>query len=758
MFERTAPAIDLRWGTNRFIADQFARSNIAALVYDKRGSGLSTGDWRSSSQKSRPKLRIVDFWRAALQHDASRSGRRMAPELLESHMRSFNLKILALSVPLFQLCLSATARTNSNVNSRLESAARVMFGVRACQQATISPDGRRVAWVESVADPSGASSSNSAIYIKELNALTSAHRVTAGDARSSHEELDVLWSPDSKKIAFLSDAGSPGQLNLFVVDVMSGRPRQLTHLKGYLAAPAWSPNGESVALLYTENATRAAGPLVAETPDAGVVDDEVLEQRLTIVDVATGKVRQISPRDLYVYEFDWAPDSRRLVMSAANGSGDDNWYIASLFSIEVSSGAMTALLEKPGMQITQPRWSPDGQSIAFIGGLMSDEAIVGGDIYSVPSSGGQRSNLAQGMKMSASWLSWGSDSRSIVFSAIVDGKTGIETLDLATHKISELWSGEERVSDAPYDTNISLASDGKTSAVVRQSFSQPPEVWAGPIGTWKQITHLNAGLQPAWGRSVSLHWSTDIGTVQGWLTYPANFDPARRYPLVVRVHGGPSWAVMPYWPTRWDFSMALPSQGYFVLQPNFRGSYGQGERFTAANVKDFGFGDLRDIMAGIDAAIKIAPIDPDRLGITGWSYGGYMAMWAVTQTNRFRASVAGAGISNWLSYYGENKVDQWLIPFMGTSVYDNPELYAKSAPITFIKNVKTATLVVVGDRDGECPAPQSYEFWHALKTLGVPTRLVIYPHEGHHLSDPAHSRDLIERAVGWFNEYLKPGR
>ena len=135
-----------------------------------------------------------------------------------------------------------------------------------------------------------------------------------------------------------------------------------------------------------------------------------------------------------------------------------------------------------------------------------------------------------------------------------------------------------------------------------------------------------------------------------------------------------------------------------------------------------------------------------------------MAMWAVTQTHRFRASIAGAGLSNWLNYFGENKVDQWLIPFMGKTVYDDPELYAKSAPITFIKNVRTPTLLAVGDSDGECPAPQSYEFWHALKTLGVPTRLVLYPHEGHHFADPSHSRDLIERSVAWFNQYLQPAQ
>jgi len=143
------------------------------------------------------------------------------------------------------------------------------------------------------------------------------------------------------------------------------------------------------------------------------------------------------------------------------------------------------------------------------------------------------------------------------------------------------------------------------------------------------------------------------------------------------------------------------------------------------------------------------------MGVAGWSYGGYMTMWTVTQTNRFKAAVAGAGIANWLSYYGENSIDQWMIPYFGASVYDDPAGYAKSSPITFIKNVKTPTLVVVGERDGECPTPQSYEFWHALKTLGVPTEMVVYPGEGHMFRQADHKRDVIERTIGWFEKYLQ---
>jgi dipeptidyl aminopeptidase/acylaminoacyl peptidase len=190
--------------------------------------------------------------------------------------------------------------------------------------------------------------------------------------------------------------------------------------------------------------------------------------------------------------------------------------------------------------------------------------------------------------------------------------------------------------------------------------------------------------------------------------------------------------------------------------PNPRGSYGQGEAFVQANRKDFGYGDLRDTLAGVDAVEKKVPVDDHRLGLTGWSYGGFMSMFVPTQTQRFRAVVAGAGIANWQSYYGQNEIDQWMIPFFGASVYDDPAVYAKSSAINFIKKVKTPTLIVVGERDAECPAPQSFEYWHALRTLGVPTSLVVYPGEGHHFNKPANQRDVLQRALNWFEKYLPP--
>lgn len=637
----------------------------------------------------------------------------------------------------------------------MQQALRDMFDVHAISEAVISPDGRRVAWVESLSGKNGAPSANSAIYVADWKSHSAPLRITAASAAPAAES-NVAWSPDSKQIAFLSDAAHPGQLQLYVA-APGGAVRQLTHVRGDLSNPAWSPDGKSIAFLFIENAPRAAGPLAAEAPDEGVVGAKIYEQRLATADLATGRVRQITPADLYVYEYDWSPDSKSFVATAAHGNGDDNWYVAQIYIFDTANLAEPQSIYKSDMQIGTPKWSPDGKSVAFIAGLMSDEPVVGGDIYTLPAnaSSGNARNVMANMKATASTIDWSADSASITFGEIIDGESGLASVDLSSGEIHPIWSGAEHVGQNQFTVGVSLSRDGKTSAAVRESFNVPPEVWAGPIGNWRQVTQLNRALHSAWGKAESLHWNTDIGSVQGWIVYPENYDPSRKYPLVVEVHGGPAWANLPRWPNRWDYSAALPASGYFLLLPNPRGSYGSGEAFTKANVKDFGYGDFKDIMGGVDAAIASLPIDPQRLGITGWSYGGYMTMWAVTQTHRFKAAVAGAGLADWLSYYGENQIDKWMTFYFGDTVYNDPQVYAKSAPITFIKNVKTPTLILVGDSDGECPPPQSYEFWHALVTLGVPTQFVIYPHEGHEFANPAHSRDVVERAVAWFNAHLQ---
>jgi dipeptidyl aminopeptidase/acylaminoacyl peptidase len=654
---------------------------------------------------------------------------------------------------------SAEARLAAGAKPKASGAAedviQTLSATHRFEQAAISPDGKKVAWVEDVITKRGASTGDTVVFIADIGVKTPPKRISAGVSGAIHAEGSVAWSPDSKKLAFLSDATKAGQLQLYVMDAAgpAGSARKLTQVKGFLSTPGWSPDGKTIAVLFTENATRAAGPLVAETPETGEIKDSFFEQRLALVDVATDKLRQISPADTYVYEYDWSPDGLHFAVTAALGNGDNNWYIAELFTLDAATGLMKSIY-KPPLQIANPAWSPDGQRIAFIGGLMSDEPSVGGDIFTIPAIGGDATNITPEMKASASWLAWTSQGN-IIFGEYLEGDSTLATINPAGGAKTELFRDAGQLTAGAWGINLSLSRDAKNSAVIRSSFSAPPEIWAGPTASWTQITQRNKSIKPSWGEAKSLHWKNGGFNVQGWLLYPRDFDPNKKYPLVVRVHGGPGAAVLSEWPSSSDYYSPLAGAGYFVLQPNPRGSFGQGEAFTRANVKDFGYGDFKDIMAGVDEALRVAPIDPNRLGICGWSYGGYMTMWAVTQTNRFNAAMAGAGLSNWQSYYGQNLIDQWMIPFFGKSVYDDPDVYAKSSPINFIKKAKTPTLILVGDSDGEVPAPQSYEFWHALKTLGVETQFVVYEHEGHMFSNPKHRRDVVERTLSWFDGHLK---
>jgi len=647
-------------------------------------------------------------------------------------------------------------------NAQAEPVAR-RFG-----QVAISRDGTQVAWVVSSVNATGEPVAGTEIYIQDLKQdankaprqdlkqdlkkkPSSPLRIYAGREPAQTSDDNVAWSPDGKHLAFLSNAG--GTTQLYVFDLDSATTHRLTNLIGFLDNPVWSPDGKTIAFLFIEDAPRASGPLMPMSAETGVIEQKVYEQRLAVIDVASGKIRQLSPPDMYVYEYDWSPDGKSFAAIAARGSGDANWYVAQLYTLGLDGGEMRPIY-KPSLQIADPRWSPDGKSIAFITGLMSDEGSTGGDIFLVSATGGDARNLTPALTASPSALYWSAPDE-LLFTENIDGQSGVSRLAVLTGQVTLLWSGEDVITTSFWNEPEFSISANLQSAVIRHSWHAPPEIWVGPIGAWKQVTHFNDSIHSGWGRMTSLHWENSGQKIQGWLLYPHDYNPNQLYPLVVVVHGGPASAAHAGWPSGFFNTYELSSRGYFVLYPNPRGSYGQGETFTQANVKDFGYGDFRDILAGVDEVIRTQPVDHNRIGITGWSYGGYMTMWAVTQIHRFHAAVAGAGVANFQSYYGQNDIDEWMIPYFGVSVYQDPAIYMRSSPISFVDNVKTPTLVLVGERDGECPPPQSREFWHALKSLGVDTQLVIYPGEGHVFLLPEHRRDVMDRTINWFDRYLK---
>ena len=614
----------------------------------------------------------------------------------------------------------------------------------------ISPDGRWVSWISG---PAG--STTESVYVEDLNAKDpKPRRVQAGDALESSGVAGIAWSADSARLAFLSHADS-GQDQIYIATpAKSTKAKQITNLKGYVTHLQWLGGSSEIAFLYAEHGG-GAGPLAAVPAQTGVIGSDIHNQRLSTVTVDSGEVRQRTPANLNIYEYDWSVSANHIAAIAAPGPADNNWWTAKLYTVAPETGSMKEIYAPPpDRQIAAPHWSPDGSKVAFLAGLMSDEGFDGGDIFVVAAAGGNARNATAGLKSTPTGLRWRGEDK-LLYTEAVEGGGGIATLDLKTGVSELLWKGSQSLHEDGNYPDLSIAADGATSAAIRNTWEQAPEVAAGRIGEWKSITDDNAGQKRMWGKAESVLWQSGEYHAQGWLLYPANFDASKRYPMVVEIHGGPSSERSASWPSAHFDMSVMAAAGYFVFFPNPRGSYGEGEAFTRANVQDFGGGDLKDILAGVDAVEKQAPIDNARIGVTGWSYGGFMTMWTVTQTNRFRAAVAGAGIANWLSYYGENSIDQWMIPFFGKSVYDDPQVYAKSSPITYIKQVKTPTLVVVGERDGECPAPQSFEFWHALKAQNVPTDLVVYPGEGHSFRDPKNRLDVVKRTAAWFDQHLR---
>jgi dipeptidyl aminopeptidase/acylaminoacyl peptidase len=715
----------------------------------------------------------------------------------------------------------------ANVPSRvqLDEILASQGSARTIAQVDVSPDGKRVAWLEA-----------GQIRFAPLDNLSQSQPVTAAISGQSCNASDLIWSPDSASIAFLSacrdPSDDPGQQSDLFLSHLDGNPaHRLTQLHGYVDSPAFSPDGKSIAFLYVEGATRPSGALAAETLPSGVIGEDHVEiQRVAIVSAGTSQPAApsfVTPPNLHVFEFDWSPDSKSFAYVAADPPGENNWWVAKLYttdsdgcpiringrcpdpSLELSKasaqGAPSNMADKResdghvvwepkpnvvlspadvsgplhGLQIALPRWSPDGKSIAFIGGLMSDQGVTGGDVWLISSSvvasaGGQAVDLTPNRPASANWIAWdGNDA--IYISELAGGDSRLVRLRMPQSLAAPatfdppVFTIPGEVGISSFDASLSASADRSLFVFRASTFNKPPEIYAarskldpsihsGATAGLSQLSHFNDAVKPSWGDSVSLSWTNENFNIQGWLLLPAHYDPTKKYPLLVEVHGGPASSVLSSWNggAGGISATTFSALGYFVFMPNPRGSYGQGEAFTQANRKDFGYGDLRDILAGVDTVIAKYPVDPDRVGIAGWSYGGFITMFAVTQTHRFRAAVAGAGISDWLSYYGENSIDQWMIPYFGVSVYDDPAIYAKSSAITFIKQANTPSLVLVGDRDGECPAPQSFEFWHALRDLRVPAQLVVYPDEGHGFSDPADRRDVLDRAVNWFARYMPP--
>ncbi|HTD73946.1 MAG TPA: prolyl oligopeptidase family serine peptidase [Steroidobacteraceae bacterium] len=613
----------------------------------------------------------------------------------------------------------------------------------------ISPNGELVASVEGDSSKSGGAPTVRDLVIRPVRPAGKAITVPMPCGRVPQCWPDSpTWSPDGKHLGFALRTPGSHARSVYAVGADGSGLTKLLDFSGTIVHLRYLPDGR-LAMLAIQNATKEVGATQAGAAIAGDLDAAPPEQR--IATLANGTLNWVSPPDLFVYEYDWRAGGKGFVGTAAPGDGDNNWWTAKLYAFP--EGGAARVIYTPAdarQQLAMPKVSRDGSRVAFIAGIMSDFGSTGGDVYTLDLNGSTATNLTPDMHASATAIAWRCDDH-LQAELLAGDKT--QFVDLGSGNKAApakvLWSGEESFGDRA--GGISTACPSGVTADAHESFTQAPEIEIGAIGHWRNLTDINSGLSlPA--RVQSVWWKNDGFDIQGWLLLPLHAEG--KVPMITMVHGGPASAATPGFAGPGTTTRLL-EHGYALFRPNPRGSYGQGERFTQGNVRDFGHGDLRDIMTGIDAAAKVAPIDTARLGLTGGSYGGFMSMWAVTQTDRFKAVVAAAGISNWLSYYGENGIDAWMIPYFGKSAYDDPAVYAASSAINYIHNAKTPTFAYVGELDIECPAPQTQEFWHAMKAMNVPTSVMIYPGEGHGLRDPKHLADAEQRTLAWFDKYLK---
>lgn len=608
----------------------------------------------------------------------------------------------------------------------------------------LAPDGTQVAFVLGKGNKAdGDTPFEKTIYLvdvktREKRRLTGTHTLTNDQPR---------WSPDGTRLAFVSNRVNGKEMQLYVLDVRGGEAQALTDLRGRVDQPQWSADGKRVAFLYNGNLDAEKAP----EPDPLVMDEKPVFNRVWIVNVEDGSLQAVSPETCHVFEYAWSPDGARFaVLTSPHPNPDEGWYSAQIHVVTAATGEMHKVCHMP-YQIGRLNWSPDSMTIGFIACGMSDEGNISGDVFLVDAAGGEARCLTPGIDHSVMWMDWRED-------GILYGARHIDTTLLGS---IDPQSGERRViAEGEYTFGDSIqrvgASRNGVFAAARESFTEPANVYLGSLdgGEWEALTDLTVDssvLPPL--RVENKHWmGTDGLPVQGFLIYPPDYVPGKKYPLFTHVHGGPSWSFSPRYGSAWDRLMT--ALGCLVLMPNPRGSWGRGSAYQSANRGDLGGGDWNDIQAGIDCMLDEGLVDPERIAIGGWSYGGYLVTWAVTQTDRFRCAIAGASITNYLSNYGVVKNREWQTAMFGSIVYDEPELHHARSPMTHVKQVKTPTLLVHGSDDVVAPPQQAVEFYTALRHFGVPTQLALYPREPHGFQERAHQRDLYERMVAWVEKYL----
>jgi dipeptidyl aminopeptidase/acylaminoacyl peptidase len=613
-----------------------------------------------------------------------------------------------------------------------------------------SPDGKLAAWTQTVSVMDGEKS-------EMLTHVFLAHTDGSGRLQLTRGEKSAnapAFSPDSAWVFFGSDRS--GKRNLYRIAVDGGDAEVLTNWTGTMGAYSVSPDGKWLAFAGREP-DPAEELAKRQKLDFRVIDENPRNQSLWLVSVEPDlhgrrPVKKAASGPWSVGAFDWSPDSRRIAYEVRPTPDADDGRKADILEVEVESGRIRPIAATAATE-SQPRYSPDGRVLAYVRTSQTARRIDGSRIALITLTDLKSRDLPATPDETPSLAGWvkgklffteGHGTRAVLYAMPVDGPPAV------------VFAPKR----GTFGNLVAVNRSGTHAGLGMQSPDEPAEAYVMEVAAMKpvRVSAANTELpkQPI-GETRVIQWKAKDGKeVEGLLTLPVNYDKSKRYPLVLNIHGGPSGA---FGETFIGASGLYPiasfaARGWAVLRPNPRGSTGYGLNFRSANVNDWGGGDYQDIMAGVDAAIQMGVADPNRLAVMGWSYGGYMTNWVITQTTRFKAAATGAGLSNLISMWGTNDIPSTLDDYFEGTWFDQPERYIRMSPLAHVDKVTTPTLILHGGSDIRVPTTQGYEMYSAIKRKGVPAEMVVYPRQPHGPQEPKFVLDIMKRHIDWVAKYI----
>ena len=615
-----------------------------------------------------------------------------------------------------------------------------------------SPDGQWVAYTQSQPIVEAERSETvSQIYLARQD-RSRRFQLTRGE----HGSTNPAFSPDGRYVYFASDRSEKS--NVYRILVEGGEAEKLTDFKGSLGEFRVSKDGKSVAYVGHEPSPDAE-KATKEKRDFKVVDKELENFSLYVIPAEPDAKNKRAQKKVFeakyhIANFEWSPDNRSIAFEHWPGAGADNWTQADIGEVDIAAGTVKELAATKSAE-AGPHYSPDGRYIAFE--KSPDLARWPGEmrIALLSRSDGSVRLLPETLDDAPNVLGWSADSRSILF---VEAKKTRQAL-----YAMPVDGPPKSLYEPAKGVLLTAALDLKGTHVgySHESPSEAPEAYVLPLqgGTPQRVSRANEDLPKLpLGETKVIRWKAKDGLdIEGLLTYPVGYESGKKYPLILNIHGGPTGVFGENYTGRFSIYpiATFASRGYAILRPNPRGSGGYGKKFRFGNLGDWGGKDYEDDMAGVDHVIAMGLADPDHMAVMGWSYGGFMTSWIITHTDRFKAAVVGAGVTNLWSFTGTADIPGFLPDYFGGEPWDQFKAFTEHSPMSFVKNVKTPTLILHGEADIRVPTSQGYELYHALKRMGLTTKMVVYPRTPHGPREPKFILDIAQRNVEWTDRYAR---